>query len=92
MKDSKKRDKGKYTDVYPMIVNGVDTVITDNIVVGDDFDIIKFERAYSTAVPHICKDGTFVNTYSHKEETITETTIVENGKVIDFKKVHTALI
>ena len=91
MQDEKQRAKGKYTEKYSKIINGVKVQITEETKVGRDFEIMSFDRTYNPPIPYIPKDGTFVNTYCTNEKgkdiKVIETTIIENKKVISFNKV-----
>ena len=52
MKDSEKRDKGKYKDSFSKIINGTKVQITEETKVGRDFEILGFSRSYNPPVPH----------------------------------------
>jgi len=85
MIDIEKRNPGKYQGKYSKIVNGVKVQITEDTVVGRKFEILSFSREYNPAIPYIRRDGIKVNVYTGKDKIkVTETTTIENGKVISF--------
>jgi len=52
MKDNEKRNAGKYKDEYSKIINGVKVRITEETVVGRDYEILSFARSYDPPIPY----------------------------------------
>ena len=52
MKDTEKREKGKYTTTYEMVQDDVTYTVTETTVVGRDFEIMNFQREYNPPIPY----------------------------------------
>lgn len=51
-KDSEKRTKGTYKEVFTKTFNGVETEVTEVTTIGRDYVVIKFERNYNPALKY----------------------------------------
>ena len=52
MKDKEKRTPGKYKEEYSKIIQGKKVHITEETVVGRDFEILSFSREYDPPLPY----------------------------------------
>ena len=52
MKDTEKREKGKYTITYEIIQDDVTYNVIEVTTVGRDFEIMNFQREYQPPIPY----------------------------------------
>jgi len=50
MKDKEKRDKGKYTETFTKIVDGVTYTKVETTVIGRNSEIMNFQREYNPGI------------------------------------------
>ena len=94
MKDTEKRAKGKYKEVYSKIIDGVKVEITEETFIGRDYEVMNFAREYNPPVPYkMPSDGKYENTVTKtvKGKTFTTVTVFEikDKKVINHKTTQT---
>ena len=87
MIDTEKRNPGKYKEEYSEIFHGKKVHVTEETVVGRNFEIISFSKEYNPPIPYkMPPDGEYENSVTKvvKGKTIiTETRfVIENGTVI----------
>ena len=50
MKDEMNRPKGKYTETFTKVHDGVTYTMTETTVIGRDFEIMNFQKEYSPGI------------------------------------------
>jgi len=52
MKDEKKREKGKYTEIFQKEKDGVIYTMTEVFVIGKDYEILNYSREYNPGIKY----------------------------------------
>jgi hypothetical protein len=52
VKDERKRAQGKYQEKFSKIIHGVKVQITEDTVVGRDYEILSWARSYDPPIPY----------------------------------------
>ena len=53
MKDTQKREPGKYKEEYSMIFYGKKIHVIEEYTIGRNFEVLSFSREYNPPIPYI---------------------------------------